>query len=83
MGRPGEPAGAEFHGLLELLAEGNATATCFVVGYFAKRFPQLVREAVPPGMRSPRTVISTAWSTRCRPFKFTRTRGRRANCWRM
>ena len=38
-----------FHGLLELLAEGNATATCFVVGYFAKRFPQLVREAVAAG----------------------------------
>jgi len=38
-----------FRGLLELLAEGNATATCFVVGYFAKRFPQLVREAVAAG----------------------------------
>jgi polysaccharide deacetylase family protein (PEP-CTERM system associated) len=38
-----------FHGLLELLAEGNATATCFVVGYFAKRFPHLVREAVAAG----------------------------------
>ena len=38
-----------FHGLLELLAEGNANATCFVVGYFAKRFPQLVREAVAAG----------------------------------
>ena len=31
------------------MAEGNATATCFVVGYFAKRFPQLVREAVAAG----------------------------------
>ena len=38
-----------FRGLLELLAESNATATCFVVGYFAKRFPQLVREAVAAG----------------------------------
>jgi polysaccharide deacetylase family protein (PEP-CTERM system associated) len=38
-----------FHGLLELLAEGGATATCFVVGYFGKRFPQLIREAVAAG----------------------------------
>jgi len=38
-----------FHVLLALLAEGKATATCFVVGYFAKRFPQLVREAVAAG----------------------------------
>jgi len=36
-------------GLLELLAEGRAAATCFVVGYFAKRFPHLVREAVAAG----------------------------------
>jgi polysaccharide deacetylase family protein (PEP-CTERM system associated) len=36
-------------GLLELLAEGGGTATCFVVGYFAKRFPHLVREAVAAG----------------------------------
>ena len=32
-----------FHGLLELLAEAGGIATCFVVGYFGKRFPQLVR----------------------------------------
>jgi polysaccharide deacetylase family protein (PEP-CTERM system associated) len=38
-----------FRALLALLAERNATATCFVVGYFAKRFPQLVREAVAAG----------------------------------
>jgi polysaccharide deacetylase family protein (PEP-CTERM system associated) len=38
-----------FHGLLELLAEGGGTATCFVVGYFGKRFPQLIREAVAAG----------------------------------
>jgi polysaccharide deacetylase family protein (PEP-CTERM system associated) len=38
-----------FGGLLELLAEGGGTATCFVVGYFAKRFPHLVREAVAAG----------------------------------
>jgi polysaccharide deacetylase family protein (PEP-CTERM system associated) len=36
-------------GLLELLAESGSTATCFVVGYFAKRFPHLVREAVAAG----------------------------------
>ena len=36
-------------GLLELLAAGGATATCFVVGYFAKRFPHLIREAVAAG----------------------------------
>jgi polysaccharide deacetylase family protein (PEP-CTERM system associated) len=36
-------------GLLELLAEGGSKATCFVVGYFAKRFPHLVREAVAAG----------------------------------
>jgi len=35
--------------LLELLAENRAAATCFVVGYFAKRFPHLVREAVVAG----------------------------------
>ena len=38
-----------FRGLLELLAEGGGAATCFVVGYFAKRFPHLVREAVSAG----------------------------------
>ena len=38
-----------FRGLLELLAEGGGIATCFVVGYFARRFPQLVREAVAAG----------------------------------
>jgi polysaccharide deacetylase family protein (PEP-CTERM system associated) len=38
-----------FHGLLELLAKGGGTATCFVVGYFGKRFPQLIREAVAAG----------------------------------
>ncbi len=36
-------------GLLELLAEGGGTATCFFVGYFAKRFPHLVHEAVAAG----------------------------------
>jgi polysaccharide deacetylase family protein (PEP-CTERM system associated) len=35
--------------LFELLAAGGSTATCFVVGYFAKRFPHLVREAVAAG----------------------------------
>jgi len=37
------------HSLLELLAAGGGTATCFVVGYFAKRFPQLIREAADAG----------------------------------
>jgi polysaccharide deacetylase family protein (PEP-CTERM system associated) len=36
-------------GLLELLAAAGGTATCFVVGYFAKRFPHLIREAVAAG----------------------------------
>ena len=35
--------------LLELLAAAGGTATCFVVGYFAKRFPHLIREAVAAG----------------------------------
>jgi polysaccharide deacetylase family protein (PEP-CTERM system associated) len=34
-----------FREMLEVLSEGRATATCFFVGYFAKRFPHLVREA--------------------------------------
>ena len=38
-----------FRGLLELLAEGGGTATCFFLGYFAKRFPHLVHEAVAAG----------------------------------
>jgi polysaccharide deacetylase family protein (PEP-CTERM system associated) len=38
-----------FRRLLELLAEGGATATCFFIGYFAKRFPHLVHEAVAAG----------------------------------
>jgi len=38
-----------FRSLLELLAEGGGTATCFFVGYFAKRFPHLVREALAAG----------------------------------
>jgi len=36
-------------GLFELLAERGSTATCFIIGYFAKRFPHLVREAVAAG----------------------------------
>jgi hypothetical protein len=40
---------ANFRVLLELLAEGGGTATCFFVGYFAKRFPHLVREAAAVG----------------------------------
>lgn len=38
-----------FRSLLELLAEGGGTATCFFIGYFAKRFPHLVREAIAAG----------------------------------
>jgi polysaccharide deacetylase family protein (PEP-CTERM system associated) len=38
-----------FRSLLEILAEGGGTATCFVVGYFAKRFPHLIREAAAAG----------------------------------
>ncbi len=38
-----------FRGLLELLAERSSTATCFFLGYFAKRFPHLVREAAAAG----------------------------------
>ena len=38
-----------FCGLLELLAAGSGTATCFFIGYFAKRFPHLVREAIAAG----------------------------------
>lgn len=38
-----------FRDLLELLAHGGGTATCFFVGYFARRFPHLVREAVAAG----------------------------------
>jgi polysaccharide deacetylase family protein (PEP-CTERM system associated) len=37
------------HTLLELLAAAGGTATCFVVGYFAKRFPHLIREAAAAG----------------------------------
>ena len=38
-----------FRGLLDLLAENGSTATCFFIGYFGKRFPHLVREAVSAG----------------------------------
>jgi polysaccharide deacetylase family protein (PEP-CTERM system associated) len=38
-----------FRGLLDLLAHHGGTATCFFIGYFAKRFPHLVREAVGAG----------------------------------
>lgn len=38
-----------FRLLLELLAQGGSTATCFFIGYFAKRFPHLVREAAAAG----------------------------------
>ena len=38
-----------FRVLLGLLAEGGGASTCFFVGYFAKRFPHLVREAVAAG----------------------------------
>src|SRR5580704_1377092 len=38
-----------FRGLLDLLAKNGSTATCFFIGYFGKRFPHLVREAVDAG----------------------------------
>jgi Polysaccharide deacetylase len=38
-----------FRGLLDLLAENGGTATCFLVGYFGKRFPHPVREVVGAG----------------------------------
>jgi polysaccharide deacetylase family protein (PEP-CTERM system associated) len=38
-----------FRSLLALLSEAGGTATCFFVGYFAKRFPYLVREAQAAG----------------------------------
>jgi polysaccharide deacetylase family protein (PEP-CTERM system associated) len=38
-----------FRVLLELLAGRGGTATCFFIGYFAKRFPHLVREAIAAG----------------------------------
>jgi polysaccharide deacetylase family protein (PEP-CTERM system associated) len=38
-----------FHGLLDLLAAGGGTATCFVVGYFGRRFPKLIRQALAAG----------------------------------
>jgi polysaccharide deacetylase family protein (PEP-CTERM system associated) len=38
-----------FRSLLELLAEAGSTATCFFIGYFGKRFPHLVHEAIAAG----------------------------------
>lgn len=38
-----------FRSLLALLAAGGGTATCFFIGYFAKRFPHLVHEAIAAG----------------------------------
>jgi polysaccharide deacetylase family protein (PEP-CTERM system associated) len=38
-----------FRGLLELLAERRARATCFFLGWVAERFPHLVREALAAG----------------------------------
>jgi polysaccharide deacetylase family protein (PEP-CTERM system associated) len=36
---------ANFHTLLDLLASLNVNATCFVLGWVARRFPSLLREA--------------------------------------
>lgn len=38
-----------FTGMLDLLSAHGGTATCFFVGYFARRFPHLVREAATRG----------------------------------
>lgn len=38
-----------FREMLVMLAEGKRSSTCFFMGYFAKRFPHLVREAVAAG----------------------------------
>lgn len=38
-----------FYGLLDIVSTAGATGTCFFVGYFAKRFPDLVREAARRG----------------------------------
>lgn len=40
---------ANFRTLLELLDECNVRATCFVLGWVARRFPQLLREAADLG----------------------------------
>jgi len=39
----------DFPRLLELFAESNVKVTCFFLGYFARRFPFLVRQAVEQG----------------------------------
>jgi len=38
-----------FHVLLDILAERHIKATCFVLGWVAKRFPRLIREAAERG----------------------------------
>jgi polysaccharide deacetylase family protein (PEP-CTERM system associated) len=38
-----------FHKLLDLFAEKNVRVTCFFLGWVAKKFPQLVREAAARG----------------------------------
>ncbi len=38
-----------FLGMLDILSAQQRVSTCFFVGYFAKRFPSLVREAVARG----------------------------------
>ena len=70
-------------GVLELLAEGGGTATCFFVGYFAKRFPHLVREAVAAGHEIASHGYFHRLATTCRPAIFSRMRWRRACCWRI
>ena len=40
---------ANFRTLLELLGERNVKATCFALGWIARRFPQLLREAADLG----------------------------------
>ena len=38
-----------FRDLLDILSVSKSVATCFFVGYFAQRFPHIVREAVNRG----------------------------------
>jgi polysaccharide deacetylase family protein (PEP-CTERM system associated) len=40
---------ANFQTLLELLAESDVKATCFALGWMARRFPKLLREAAEQG----------------------------------
>ncbi|MDE3166507.1 MAG: polysaccharide deacetylase family protein [Acidobacteriota bacterium] len=63
---------SNFRRLLDLLAENGVHATCFFLGWIARRFPHLVREAVAAGHEAASHGLSHRLAYQMSPLDFYR-----------